>query len=68
MYILIKISNFFTGSVLFAITTLMMGKTKEVEKKSTHMHNLNGVENGGFIIDRIPGHDFSGGIYESHHL
>lgn len=59
---------YLVSSVLFAITTLMMGKTKEIEKKSTHMHNLNGVENGGFVIDRIPGHDFSGGIYESHHL
>ncbi|XKL64412.1 hypothetical protein PGB90_004498 [Kerria lacca] len=54
------------SSVLFAVTTLMMGKTNEREKKP--MQILSGVENIGFVIDRIPGHDFNTGTYESQHL
>ncbi|XP_065201677.1 protein spinster homolog 1 [Planococcus citri] len=59
---------YLVSSVLFAITTLMMGNTTEKDKKSGHAHAMAGVENGGFVIERIPGHDFSTGIYESHHL
>lgn len=43
-----------------------MGKTNEREKKP--MQILSGVENIGFVIDRIPGHDFNTGTYESQHL
>lgn len=58
-----------SGSVLFAITTLMMGKTKP-EREKRPLPPMSGVENIGFVIDRIPTHDFNNtaGIYESQHL